>query len=84
MVPGTGIEPARELPHKILSLARLPVPPPGHRSCPCARADALVEGSIGDSGGGVGWEVPGRKIPRGGRKVSRREGGPQGWGGLAG
>jgi hypothetical protein len=30
MVPGTGVEPAQGCPHKILSLARLPISPPGH------------------------------------------------------
>ena len=30
LVPGTGIEPVRVLPRKILSLVRLPIPPPGH------------------------------------------------------
>ena len=28
-VPGAGLEPARGCPHKILSLACLPIPPPG-------------------------------------------------------
>ena len=31
MVPGTGIEPVRVLPRKILSLVRLPIPPPGQQ-----------------------------------------------------
>ena len=30
MVPGAGVEPARVLPHRILSPARLPVPPSRH------------------------------------------------------
>ncbi len=30
MVPRAGIEPAHPCGYKILSLARLPVPPPGH------------------------------------------------------
>ncbi len=29
LVPGTGVEPARPCGHQILSLARLPIPPPG-------------------------------------------------------
>jgi hypothetical protein len=32
LVPGEGIEPPRPCGHEILSLARLPVPPSGHRS----------------------------------------------------
>ena len=31
MVPGAGIEPARPLSRKILSLVCLPISPPGHR-----------------------------------------------------
>ena len=30
MVPWVGLEPTRACTHKILSLARLPIPPPGH------------------------------------------------------
>jgi hypothetical protein len=29
-VPGTGIEPAHSCERQILSLLRLPIPPPGH------------------------------------------------------
>ena len=31
MVPQAGLEPARAKAHKILSLARLPIPPPRHK-----------------------------------------------------
>ena len=40
VVPGTGVEPARPCEHQILSLARLPIPPPGHGG----------PGSYGDAG----------------------------------
>ena len=30
LVPGTGIEPAHPCERQILSLLRLPIPPPGH------------------------------------------------------
>ena len=32
MVPGVGIEPTRPCGHEILSLARIPIPPPGHKA----------------------------------------------------
>jgi hypothetical protein len=30
LVPGTGLEPARACTHKVLNLARLPIPPSRH------------------------------------------------------
>ena len=34
LVPGVGVEPTRVLPHQSLSLARLPISPPRHRTWP--------------------------------------------------
>lgn len=31
LVPRAGLEPARAIAHQILSLARLPIPPPRHK-----------------------------------------------------
>jgi hypothetical protein len=35
IVPGTGIEPAHPCERQILSLLRLPIPPPGHFESGC-------------------------------------------------
>jgi hypothetical protein len=35
IVPGTGIEPAHPCERQILSLLRLPIPPPGRQGCKC-------------------------------------------------
>ena len=45
VVPGTGVEPARPCEHQILSLARLPIPPPGHgaRSYGSQRVSSIGE-----------------------------------------
>src|ERR1700692_2904162 len=45
LVPGEGIEPTRCHHHRILSPARLPVPPSGHQTRQYMRLELLVEWS---------------------------------------
>ena len=49
LVPGTGIEPVRYYYRKILSLVRLPIPPPGHwigHSLEIRTPDPLIKSQV--------------------------------------
>src|SRR3984893_5070322 len=57
LVPGEGIEPTRCHHHRILSPARLPVPPSGHQAQQYMRLELLVEWSA-DAAHGLSLRSP--------------------------